>query len=172
MATWISGGRFGRPHGLRGEVRLWPHNPDTSLIAAGRSIWIGKTSDSLEKMSIRSTRNDAKGLLVHFNEVNNRDDAQRLNHLEWFIDREELPDLQEDEFYFTDLMGATGELDDGIIIGSVTDIIEAGAGEVLVFNGPHGEVMVPFVPAFILDLNLESKHIKIRAVKGLLEGGL
>jgi len=182
---WVICGRFGRPHGVRGELRLWCHNPNTELLRDDLMMWLGDLEDTLisnpnQRLSplnlcqyrLLSSRKDSKGLIVRFGGVNSREDAQLLNHKAWVIRRSAFPELKDDEFYFSDLIGMAGALDDGDSLGVLRDILEIGSGEVLVFEGPHGEVMVPFVPAFILDLNFDERLIKVRAVDGLIEGGI
>ena len=182
---WVICGRFGRPHGVRGELRLWCHNPNTELLQSDLMMWLADIEDTfipnpnqtltplnLSQYHLLSHRKDSKGLIVKLSGVNSREDAKLLNHKAWIIHRSAFPQLKEDEFYFSDLIGMSGVLDDGDSLGVLRDILEVGSGEVLVFEGPHGEVMVPFVSAFILDLNFEDRLIKIRAVDGLIEGGI
>ena len=73
---------------------------------------------------------------------------------------------------FADLIGVTGLLDDGRSIGQVQSFVEAGAGMILVFEGDFGEIMVPYVDAFVIRLDLSQKQIHIRSVPGLVEGGI
>lgn len=184
---WVYCGRFGRPHGVRGAVRLWPHNPQTELLEAGGHVYLTRQltdeqrqdlltlpERAVERLTIRAARRDAKGWVVSFEELTSREEAQRVNLCDWVTRRSDFPEPSDDEFYFSDLIGAEGTLDDGRSIGSLLEVIEAGAGEILVFEGVGaGEVMVPFVwETFILTLDVEAKRIEIRAVKGLLEGGV
>lgn len=189
-SEWISCGIFGRPHGIKGEVRLWIHNPQTDLLAAGHHIWVAdpqtghntQTDHNTQTEDVRlapqrqhlikALRRDKKGFLVTLEGISDRESAQTLNHHIWCVHRSDFPKLDEDEFYFTDLIGLNGVLDDGRSLGTLTDILETGASEVLVFHGSYGEVMVPYVPMFVLDLDLVNRVIKVRAVTGLLEGGI
>jgi len=186
-ALWVYCGRFGRPNGVRGAVRLWPHNPQTSLLKPGALLYVAKPRDveasqdhlklnesSLRRLTVSKARRDAKGWVVAFEELKSREDAQEINLHEWVARRDEFPELADDEFYFSDLVGAEGLLDDGRSLGALLEVIEAGAGEIFVFEGVgEGEVMVPFVwDSFILKVDLEARQVHIKAVKGLIEGGI
>jgi len=148
-------------------------------------MWLGDVEDApvpnpnrelfpsnLSQHHLLGHRKDSKGLIVKLEGINSREDAQLLNHKAWVIRRSDFPQLKDDEFYFSDLIGMSGALDDGDSLGVLRDILEIGSGEVLIFEGPHGEVMVPFVSAFILDLDFDERLIKVRAVDGLIEGGI
>ena len=52
-------------------------------------------------------------------------------------------------------------------------MLEAGAGEILVFKSERwGEVMVPNLDPFVISIDVEAKIVKVRAIPGLIEGGL
>lgn len=184
---WVYCGQFGRPHGVRGAVRLWPHNPQTELLKPGGVIYVtNQRSDepraelvslpvsAVEAYTIQAARRDAKGWVITLEELNSREQAEQLKLCDWVARREDFPEPEEDEFYFSDLIGAEGLLDDGRSLGKLLAVLEAGAGELLSFEGVgSGEVLVPFVwDSFILKVDLEARLITIRAVKGLLEGGV
>ena len=184
---WVYCGQFGRPHGVRGAVRLWPHNPQTELLKPGSTIYVTKrrqeepkgelvqlTATSIDAYTVQKSRRDAKGWVVALEELTSREDAERVKLCDWVARREDFPEPAEDEFYFSDLIGAEGVLDDGRSIGALIEVLEAGAGEILSFEGVgEGEVLVPFVwDSFILKVDLEARRVEIRAVKGLLEGGV
>lgn len=183
MDTWITCGQFGRAHGIRGDVRLWVHNPKSKLLKPGCHISVTAAQPHGIKQDVspvapqksyrlKHMRKDAKGLIVSLDGIQSREDAISLNHCLWVIQRKDFGRLANDEFYFADLIGAEGVLDDDRSIGALESFIEAGAGVVLVFNGDHGEVMVPYVDAFVTGLDLENKKIHIKSIPGLLEGGV
>ena len=183
---WLHCGQVGRPHGVKGALHLWPHNKATALLKPGAPFYVcpSLTDEQREDLStlpahkvkrytIRAARRDPKGWVVALEELSDREQAKHLSLCEWLARREDFPALKEGEFYFADLIGAEGRLDDGRSLGALTEVLEAGAGEIFVFEGDLGEVMVPFVwDTFILSIDVEARLIEVRAVKGLVEGGL
>lgn len=185
---WVYCGQFGRPHGVHGAVRLWPHNPQTELLKPGNKVYVSRQrseeesrgefiklpASTVDVYTIRKARRDAKGWVVAFEEISTREQAERVKLCDWLTRRQDFPEPAEDEFYFSDLIGAEGILDDGRSLGILLEVLEAGAGEIFVFEGlGEGEVLVPFVwESFILKIDLENHQVHIRTVKGLLEGGI
>ena len=193
---WVVCGRFGRPHGVRGEVRLWGYNNHTELLKEGMFLYLGKhpkhpkssVHPASHRLTLTKVRSDSKGLLLSFKEINQREQAQDLNHMAWLSTRSQFPPLAEDEFYLLDLIGAQGlavdpkydqetlspeALNSATSIGRLTSLLEAGAGEILIFESQEfGEVMVPNQEPFVLSIDLEQRQIILRAIRGLLEGGI
>lgn len=185
---WVYCGRLGRPNGVGGALRLWPQNPQTTLVRPGATLCVAPPRgedaqlDHLElapglvtRYTIAAVRRDAKGFIVRLAEVKSREEAQELNLSLWVARREEFGALEDDELYFADLIGARGVLDDGRPIGELLDVLHNGATDLLLFSGPEGgeEVMVPYVlDVFILKVDIEARLVTVRAVPGLLEGGL
>ena len=69
----IAIGRFGRAHGVRGEIRFWPFNRDSELLAGPRSIEVGQNAQRLQTWKLERIRFDAKGAVVRFADINDRD---------------------------------------------------------------------------------------------------
>lgn len=187
---WSVCGRFGKPHGVRGEVRLWLYNPQTDLLVADQLIFIGDHPTEQRaapeapsyQLKVKSVRADSKGVFLSFYELQGRDQADYLKHLAWLAPRSAFSPLESDEFYLTDLIGAQGlcfapdepddDLSQGRSIGQLSDIFEAGAGDIFVFTGSDlGEVLIPHHESFIIDLDLDSRLIKVRDLPGLINKG-
>jgi 16S rRNA processing protein RimM len=194
-SEWLVCGRFGRPHGVKGEVRLWSYNQQTEALQKGMKLLIGPhpkhqtdpVRPAHSQLTLSKVRVDGKGLVVGFKELRFRDQAQALNHLAWLLPRKDFPELADDEFYLFDLIGAEGWAVDPSLeeftdtpsqqnstyIGKLTGLLEAGAGELLIFEGGDcGEVNIPNQDPFVVSIDLDAKRIIVRAIPGLLEGGL
>ncbi|MCA9539870.1 MAG: 16S rRNA processing protein RimM [Myxococcales bacterium] len=164
-------GRFGRPHGVRGEVRFWPHNPASALLTAGRRIAVGPDPDRARSVEIDALRFDAKGAVVHLVGVDDRDAAAGLNHQRWFEPREAFPPLADDEVYACDLIGLTARRLDGQPIGRVIDVLNSGPHDLLVIDDGKREHLVPNVEAFVKRMDFDAREIVIEPIAGLLDEG-
>ena len=188
---WSVCGRFGKPHGVRGDVRLWVYNNATEMLVPGAPVFIGTHPKKVEHdaapphslLTLERARVDAKGVVASFSEISSREAATELRHLAWLAPRSAFPELEADEFYLADLMGAQGLLlpiesetqdhPEPEVLGELVGMLEAGAGEILVFKSDRwGEVMVPNLDPFVISIDVEAKVVRVRAIPGLLEGGL
>jgi 16S rRNA processing protein RimM len=164
----IACGRLGRPHGVRGALRIWPFNVDTDLIRAQRPLTIGRSPKRTRTLTIRSARRDAKGWIVTFDGIIDRDAAAHLTNATWFETREDFGHTADDEVFIADLVGLAVSTESGEALGTIKDVWQAGAADVLVIRGARGEHLVPNVPEFVLRLDPANPPAIIRPIDGLL----
>ena len=167
---WVAIGRFGRPHGVRGDIRFWPFNPETQLLRSGHTIQVGKHANHIEEYVVERIRFDAKGPVIKLAKFSDRDDVRVVTGLQWFENRDAFPELGEHEVYLVDLIGLSVRTEDGEAIGHVKDVLDIGPAEILVINHDGREVMVPNVEELVPSINLEAGEIIIRPIEGLLDG--
>ncbi|RZJ94562.1 MAG: 16S rRNA processing protein RimM, partial [Novosphingobium sp.] len=105
--------------------------------------------------------------------INSREDAEALNGIELFVDRDNLPDeeLDDDEFYYADLEGLEAVDKDGKSFGTVSAVFDFGAGDLLELKGPgRRPSLIPFTEAAVLEIDLEGGKILIDPeAAGLIE---
>lgn len=167
--AWVAIGRFGRPHGVRGEVRFWPYNPATELVVAGALARVGNRPDSARALRITDARRDAKSHVVRFAEVTDRDEVGALTGQVWYAEREVFPAPGGDEVYVVDLIGLPVRTTEGVALGHLSDIRALGGGEMLVIRDGARERLVPNVDAFVERLDPAAGEVVIRPIEGLLE---
>ena len=125
-------GRFGRPHGVRGEIRFWPFNPESTLLGDSRSIRIGHSAEETRSYRLERVRRDAKGVVLRLAEFDDRDEVRCLTNQKWFEARSDFPELADDEIYYADLIGMIARTEDGEEIGPIKDVVDVGPNSILV----------------------------------------
>jgi 16S rRNA processing protein RimM len=160
---------LGAAQGLRGEVRARSYTADPTALGEYGKLHSadGRVFEILE---LRESKNI---VIIRFRGINDRDAAEALNGLELFIDRSNLPDdeLEEDEFYYTDLEGLEVVDEKGIGYGVVSGVYDFGAGDLLELKGPGKRpVLIPFSEAAVLEIDLEGGKVLIDPMAaGLIE---
>lgn len=170
MSDWLALGRLGRPHGVRGAIRFWPFNTATKAVVKGGQARVGASAEGAQTLTVADVRRDAKGWVVRFDGLSDRDEAGALNGATWFFQREALPPIEDDEFYFVDLFGKPAQTVDGVALGTLVDVLDGPAGEILVIEGPNGRSLVPNVEAFVQTLDPQAPAVIIRPIPGLIAG--
>ena len=134
-------------HGLRGTMRLESLTDRAEeRFAIGKSLFIEGSDSSL---TVVESAPDSLGWRVRFAEVSDRTAAEGLRdaYLEVVVaPGEELP---RGEFYWHQVVGASVADVDGSALGKVVDVYRAGGAEVLVVEGPAGELDVPVVRSVV-----------------------
>jgi 16S rRNA processing protein RimM len=136
-------GRFGAPHGVRGEIRLQSFTADPRSIADYSPLM---DKSGARRFVIQAVRPQGKDMLVaRVDGVGDRESAEALRGVELYVAREFLPKPDEDEFYLADLEGLRAETADGVLLGRVVAIHNFGAGDILEIAPPQGEsLLFPF----------------------------
>ncbi len=135
-------GEIGRPHGVRGLVKLRSFTADPAAIAS-----YGPLTDAAGTQRYAITLL-AEGL-AKVEGVADRDGAQRLTGVKLYVERDALPQPEEEEFYLADLQGLTARDLAGEPIGMVREVEDHGGGAILVLETSRGEMLLPFTKAVV-----------------------
>jgi 16S rRNA processing protein RimM len=130
-------------------VRLEILSDDPARFEPGSRLHV---EGSDEALTVAWSQEDGPGILVRFDEIATRSEAEALR--ERYLEAEAPPDaLAEGEFYWHEVLGVAVTTSDGQPLGTVRDVFRAGGGEVLVVDGAaRGEVLVPAVGTVITEL--------------------
>jgi 16S rRNA processing protein RimM len=167
-------GRVRRPHGVRGEVLIdvLTDEPD-AVYASGRRVFggdiDGPVEDDAPTLTVVETRPFKDGLLVRFDEIAGRTEAELWNGRLLLVPEGELSPLEEGEVYQHELKGMTVELSSGEVVGTVADVFEVPQGLLLDVARERGTVLVPFSDAIVLDVDRHRRVVRIDPPAGLLE---
>jgi 16S rRNA processing protein RimM len=157
-------GVLGRAHGIRGEIVLRPYNPDGVPIhdlELPLSVELGR-GDRRERRTLVRARPFQGDALVAFEGVVDRDAAAALTGAEVYLPRAALPPPSEDEVYVEDLLGCSVYDLRGKLRGKVAGAFWNGGQDVLTVRDEQGgELLVPAVPDFIREIDLEQRRLVI-----------
>ena len=100
--------------------------------------------DSREEVRVSQGKKHGNRLIALFENIDDREAAERLVNRPIAVYREQLPESEEGEFYWTDLEGLAVELADGTPLGTIDRMMATGANDVMVVKGER-ERLIPFV---------------------------
>jgi 16S rRNA processing protein RimM len=146
-------GEIGRPHGVRGLVKLRSFTADPAAIASYGPL---TNEDGTRRIALTVL---AEGL-ARIEGIADRDAAARLTGTRLYVERDRLPPPEDEEFYLADLIGLRAETPAGEALGSIRAVEEHGAGAFLVLDGPP-ERLVPFTRACVPVVDLTAQHVVV-----------
>lgn len=161
-------GRIVAPFGVQGWVKIHPFGDDPVEWRKMPQWWLcaedGAPAERWKPYTLKACRAHGKGLVAAFGEVPDRNAAEAIDG--WYIGapREALPKPAEDEYYWGDLVGLEVFNEAGTRLGVVDGLLSTGAHDVLQVkdeaqNG--GERLIPFVAAYVLDVDLAARRIRV-----------
>ena len=151
--------KIGAPHGIKGEVRVKPFGDPDMLDQYGKL----ETADG-RKLRVKRMRPQKNMLVVKFENVNSREEAEALNGCELFVDRQKMPDPEdEDEFYVSDLIGMKVLNEQAEEIGTIHDVPNFGADDMLEIQPLNGAntYFLPFTNSVVPEIDLVNKTVVV-----------
>jgi len=163
-------GEIVKPHGIRGEVRVKSHAESPELFGLVPAIHLREAGRTPKARAVLSWREHKGFVLLTLDGVADRDAAEALRGSEVLVREADLPELDGDEHYLYQLMGCRVTLEDGTGVGVLEHFFEtAGQDTWVIVNEAGTEILLPAVPEFVLDVDLDSGVIVVAPPEGLLD---
>ena len=156
-------GGIARAHGIRGEVVIITHDPDSDTLGRVHTIYVAGTP-----RKITQARHTHRGWLVALEGVATRNDAEALQGQQIEVDREAL-ELDEDDVLLNDLVGCAVKKVDGTPWGTVAAVDAGTHQDLLVIHDGELERLLPLVDAFVKDVDVDAGVITVDPPEGLTE---
>lgn len=162
--SWIELGVIARPHGIAGEIRVHVFNSDSTLLERLREVFVlGAEDEPPSLVEVVSSRRGPKALLMRLAGVNSHDDADALRGLTLCVPREALPELEEGEYYHTDLIGL--EAYEGTrSVGEIIDVLDYPSVECLRIKTAGGFLEVPMLPKWLERVDIEDRKVHLKSL--------
>jgi 16S rRNA processing protein RimM len=162
-------GRAIGARGLKGEVRIKTFTEDPLAIGAYGPLQDEARTRQFEISNVQTAKD---GVVARLKGVSTREQADALKGVEFFVDRDRLPDVEDDfTFYFEDLIGLVAIDENGSALGQVVAVQNFGAGDLLEVRPATGgaTVLVPFTREIVPDIDKEAGWLLMLAPEGIFE---
>jgi 16S rRNA processing protein RimM len=157
-------GGIARAHGIKGEVVVITHDPDSETLGKVASIWIEGT-----EYRITGARDTQRGWLVMLEGIATRNDAERLQGKQIEVERSAL-ELNEEDVLLDDLIGCECQLDDGTPWGTIVAVdVSNPHQDLLVIHHDDVERMLPLIDEFVTEIDLDKAIVIVDPPQGLPE---
>ncbi len=137
-------GHIASAYGLKGWVKILSHTDPRQGIIDYNPWYIRMKGGSWEKLNLEASKVHGKGIVARISGCEDRTAAERLRGAEIAIKPEQLPNLDEDEYYWRELEGlrvfAVNEGADSVMLGCVSQVMATGSNDVLVVKGCDGSL--------------------------------
>lgn len=164
-------GKILRPHGIRGEIRMTLVTDFPERLHDIETVYLSLDPQDTkpEPWEIETVRFHQNYALIKFKKILDRTQAELLRERHVMIDLASAVPLEEDEYYLFQLLDMTVQTQDGLVLGTVTNVIETGANDVYVLDSPQfGEVLFPAHSETLVDIDLNTGIITVNLPEGLL----
>lgn len=152
-------GRIVAPYGIYGWLKIQPDTEALDGLLDYPEWWLGR-DQQWQKYEVEAAKVHSNTLLVKLKGISDRDLAFALKGKQVAVPREQLPEPEENEYYWSDLIGLQVTNLQGVDLGTIAEVFETGANDVLVAKGDR-ERLIPFVEQVVLDVDLDAKTMQV-----------
>ncbi|HID70644.1 MAG TPA: 16S rRNA processing protein RimM [Desulfobacterales bacterium] len=161
-------GKVTKAHGIKGELKLIAFSGQPESITRHEAlILVSRQGQLTPALNVVRSRAGNRNVIVQFEGVSNRNDAEKLSGYGVLLHKKDLPALGDDEFYLYELEGLQVLTEEKEVIGNVESFFSNGMQDILVVRDGKKEFLIPLIPGLIRERN-ESRMI-IAPPPGLLD---
>lgn len=123
-------GCIGAPYGIKGWMKITTYTDSPESIFE-YSPWLLEVAGEWREIEVAEWRSHGKGVVARLHESNGRDDAVRFTGCKIAVKAEQLEELDENNFYWRELIGMEVKNTKGYSMGHVDALMETGSNDVL-----------------------------------------
>lgn len=159
-------GKISTAFGIKGWVKVYSYtDPLTNILEY--PIWFIRKDGQWKEFKVLQGKPQGKGLVAFLQGINDRDLALSLSQCEVGVPEEQLPELDEDEHYWFQLIGLKVVNTDGVLLGQVKELFDSGGGnQVMAVQPCAGSIdqqqrLLPWVDQYVLEVDLDSGSVQV-----------
>ena len=158
-------GKVVKAHGIKGELKFFLYNKKSNLLLKKIKIWFN-IEDAFKSFSLRSTKG-LNGEIVKLNTINNRVEANSLKGKEFFVSRDDFPQIDKGNFYLNDIINFS-VYNKEKKIGFIADVLSLPAGNVIEINIKGKNILIPMVDEYLTFFDFDKKMVIMKNIKELI----
>jgi 16S rRNA processing protein RimM len=154
-------------HGIKGTLKLYSYVESFDFFQADQVVFLDSAGDS-RMMTIGWAKPFKRNLvLLSLKEIEDRNQAESLAGSTLSVEQEYLPPLEEDTFYWKDLIGLSVYREDGDYLGVLKQVLPTGSNDVYIVEKDGQEVLIPALKSVVLSVDLTKKTMQVALPQGL-----
>jgi 16S rRNA processing protein RimM len=161
-------GSIQKTHGIKGEVVIYLDVDDPIEYEDMESVFV-EIKGQLVPYFIENLRFQRDTVIVKFEEIDTIDKAQVLTGCKLFMTLDNLPELEEGQFYYHDIIGYTVRDAKAGLLGEIIDFYELPQHDILAMLYQSREILIPVSDEIITSVNHKKKELETLLPEGLLE---
>jgi 16S rRNA processing protein RimM len=160
-------GKIKGAHGIRGMLKIISYAESVSVFEPGSLLWIDEQGAG-QSYIIEEAKTGGKGsVLLGLKGVIDRTCAEDLAGSDLYIEKNRLPEPEDGEYYWKDLIGISVYAGDETFVGVLTSIIPTGSNDVYMIKDGKKEILIPALASVITDIDLANRIMRVDLPEGL-----
>lgn len=167
--TLITVGKIIGTHGIKGLLKLHSYSGNLETLQSVKKVTLKSAQGTFQDFELKSVAPHGGKPMIGLKGLDDINQALTLVGSEVCLLRSQLPETDEDEYYWCDLMGLSVATIDGVELGTVVDIFETGSSDIYVVGGGEREYLIPAIADVISNVDLKNRRILVTPLEGMLD---
>ena len=159
---FIAVGWVRAPRGLRGEISVDPLTDFPDRFAPGTTLWAGGV-----RYTVHGARAHRRTLLLTLAGIETKELAEALRGLLLEVPEEELPTLEDGQYYRFQLLGMEVVDADGAALGRLEEVLDTTANDVYIVRGSEEELLLPAIDSVVKEVDVPGRRMVVNLPGGL-----
>lgn len=160
-SEYLSIGEVLKPQGVRGQVKVRPDTDDPARFLALENVFI-KVGDAYKAIAIEQAEARPDGFVYCvLDHAKDRNDVEKQRGWTLYVDRAHAVELEEGQYFISDLLGCRVQDKQGKDIGTILDVLQPGANDVYQIKTPKGIMYLPVLPFVIVKVEPKEGYIVV-----------
>ena len=169
MKDMLQVGVITSPHGVHGEVKVYPTTDDVKRFKKLKTVTLDSRKGPVEA-HVKSVKFFKNMVILGFEEYETMDDAATLRQCPILVDRKNAVKLEKDEYFIADLIDFEVTDSEKNLHGILKDVFQTGANDVYDIRLDDGrEVLIPAIKECILEVDTDNRIMSVNILDGLLD---
>ena len=161
-------GKLLKPRGLKGELRAVIFNEYGLALKMGTEIWLKTKEEDFFSRRIEKIQISGEKSCIKLVDCDKREEAENIQGLKFFLPRNQFEPLGENEHYLVDIIESQVLDENSKSIGSVVDVVNMPAQNLIVVDTGEHEILIPYVDAHITLFDEKKKNLIVKDVAGFI----
>lgn len=169
MEDLLQVGVITSPHGVQGEVKVFPTTDDPKRFSHLREVYLDHKGYR-RLLHVTNVKYFKNLVILRFEEFANKNDVETLRQCPLLVTRENAVRLRKNEYFIADLIGMRVDDKSAGLGGVIDDVYKTGANDVYDITLDDGRnLLLPVIKECVLNVDMENGLIDIHVLDGLLD---
>ena len=160
-------GRIVGAHGTGGVCKIVSYADSLAVFEPGCRLFVEVAEGQVQLLDILWVKPHSKGALMALGDVNDRDAAEALRGSGLYIEKSRLPALEDENYYWFELIGMEVHTQDGRYLGRLESILPTGSNDVYVVREEDRETLVPALASVVKRIDTAERRMEVVLPDGL-----
>lgn len=162
-------GKITGTHGIKGLLKVHSFSGNLQSLQSAKTVVLKSRDSSLREYAVRGVSAHGGGFIIALEEFSDINQVLSLVGSILCLNQSQLPELEDGEYYWRDLIGLAVFTVQGVELGKIVDIFETGSSDIYVVRGISKEYLIPAIADVIAGVDMPGKRMTITPLDGLLD---